>query len=395
MAVRVLLVLTALAVLYGCSQASSPAEKRERQGSVEEAGGGQQTVSSPAEKQEATQGGVEKTQPKTAGIADQQPLKGIDVQRIKPEVDRNGKIVFQFDGQIWSMNADGSNRIQLTHNARSYAAPLEPSWSPDGEKIAFSGYRDGYPQERLACEKSGSSSASASGSAAGRASPEHLPCIYVMNADGSELTRLTGPSAYSPSWAPDGRKIAFARDVESGSGEIYVTNADGSGKPERMTECCYSFPTWSPDGEWMAFTGGPVARSDDLDIYAMNLSHAQRDTNPQRLTGTSNRGELDPSWSPDGTEIAFSSIHRNVPYDRASDQLDIHKIDLNTLTETNLTNSPEVSEYSSAWAPDSEAIAFLTSEGVYKINADGSNPTLIRKYIKPLVVYAIPSLDWG
>ena len=122
------------------------------------------------------------------------------------------------------MNADGSGRQRLTTSSGEY-----PAWSPDGTHIAFSSARDGNYE------------------------------IYVMNADGSGQTRLTNNPAYdmSPVWSPDGMRIAFdtQRDYfppqENGIGlefEIHVMNADGSDD----TRLTYNreedrFPTWAPD----------------------------------------------------------------------------------------------------------------------------------------------------
>ena len=82
----------------------------------------------------------------------------------------------------------------------------DPTWSPDGKRIAFSSNRDGNLE------------------------------IYVMNADGSQQTRLTNNSSFDdyPAWSPDGKRIAFTsyRDRKY---EIYVMNADGSGM-RQLTE---------------------------------------------------------------------------------------------------------------------------------------------------------------
>jgi Tol biopolymer transport system component len=99
---------------------------------------------------------------------------------------------------IYVMNADGSGRRKLTHNARNNA---EPAWSPDGRKIAFRSTRNGNRD------------------------------IYVMNADGTGKRNLTRNPARdgSPSWSPDGRRIAFVSDRD-GRLEAHVMNADGSGQ---------------------------------------------------------------------------------------------------------------------------------------------------------------------
>jgi tricorn protease-like protein len=98
-----------------------------------------------------------------------------------------GKIVFDDDGaDAWSVNADGSSRRRLTSDP---APEFDPSWSPDGTKIA-------YRSEVMNLGGNGNSE------------------IYVMNADGSEQVNLTRDPAqdYSPAWSPDGRTISFASD---------------------------------------------------------------------------------------------------------------------------------------------------------------------------------------
>jgi dipeptidyl aminopeptidase/acylaminoacyl peptidase len=115
------------------------------------------------------------------------------------------------------------------------------------------------------------------------------------------VARLTDTPALndSPTWSPDGRQIAFVSERD-GNKEIYVMNADGS-QPTRLTNnnTVDWFPKWSPDGKRIGFVS---FRDGNLEIYVMNVDGSQ----PTRLTNTAGR-DFPPVWSPDGTQIAFNS----------------------------------------------------------------------------------------
>ena len=135
-------------------------------------------------------------------------------------VDAQAQITFvsHRDGnpEIYVMDADGGNQRRLTNNRHD---DWSPSWSPDGKRIAFVSERDGHPR------KNGFGIASE---------------IYVMDPspDGGNPQNLTNnPSDdYSPSWSPDGKRIAFwsYRKGHFQSAEIYVMDADG-GNQRRLT----------------------------------------------------------------------------------------------------------------------------------------------------------------
>lgn len=173
---------------------------------------------------------------------------------------------------IYKMNADGSNPIQLTDDP-SY--DFTPAWSPDGTEIAFESYRD-----------TGSD-------------------IYKMNENGTGQTNLTNdPTAIlsSPAWSPDGTKIVFVKEPYAYSHlptEIYTMGTDGSGQTRlaRDSNSLYA-PAWSPDGMELAF------QSSSGRIYKINADGTSRTL----LTRTQTTGYFaSPAWSPDGKEIAFVS----------------------------------------------------------------------------------------
>ena len=111
---------------------------------------------------------------------------------------------------LWVVNADGSNRRQLTR----YAVGSNPVWSPDGRRIAF------RRLNRPPLSSAGNSDL-------------YVADIYVVNADGSGLRRLTRDAENVPrsfAWSPDGRTIAFLHNRE-----VYIVKADGSGE-RRLTQ---------------------------------------------------------------------------------------------------------------------------------------------------------------
>jgi Tol biopolymer transport system component len=173
---------------------------------------------------------------------------------------------------IYVVNADGSGLKRLTSDRW---ADFDPSWSPDGRRIA-------YRHE----------------SAGGDASAE----IYVMDADGSlkrNLTRRAGPD-YSPAWSRDGKRIAFASFHGSALPSIWVMKTDGSEK-RRVSPLSGEYPTWSPDGRKIAFdrnTFGPRA----WDIWVVGADGSR----PRPLIA-SHADEQGAAWSPDGKTIAYAS----------------------------------------------------------------------------------------
>ncbi|MSO86645.1 MAG: hypothetical protein EXQ71_03870 [Acidimicrobiia bacterium] len=192
--------------------------------------------------------------------------------------------------------------------------------------------------------------------------------IYVMNADGTDQTRVTNTLAGGelPSWSPDGTRIAFTKiSIEDDSAAIWVMNADGSGQTQLTGRLdASSRPSWSPDGNRIAFDS---LRDGNFEVYVMGADGSGQ----TRLTNNP-YDDLEPSWSPDGTRIAFTSA-RNGYYE-------VYVMGADGSGQTRLTNSPGT-DFGPSWSPDGTRIAFTSGRDgnynyeVYVMNADGSGQT--------------------
>ena len=141
-----------------------------------------------------------------------------------------------------------------------------------------------------------------------------VPQIFLMNADGSSLTRVTNISAGAcqPGWSPDGNYIVFispcpGRQDQYPGAKLYIINADGSGKVELPSAEGGDFdPAWAPDGNRIAFTS---LRDGSMQIYILNPA---KNFSVTRLTEATPGDILkpdwsrQPAWSPSGTQILYT-----------------------------------------------------------------------------------------
>ncbi|QLE75396.1 hypothetical protein FGW37_30845 [Streptomyces rectiverticillatus] len=137
-------------------------------------------------------------------------------------------------GSLWKVRRDGSGRARLLDGPATGTDNRQPNWSPKGDRLVFQRRERG----------------------------SHDWALYVMNADGGGLRRLTGGAGEhtDPSWSPGGRQVVFSSTAGGLEvPQIFVIPVDG-GRPVRVTRNDGSYdgaPSWSPDGRWIAFESHP------------------------------------------------------------------------------------------------------------------------------------------
>jgi Tol biopolymer transport system component len=177
------------------------------------------------------------------------------------------RLVIDLQGGLWTLPVGGGTATRITDE---YNDARQPSWSPDGARIAFQGYRDGTWR------------------------------IWSVTPDGRDLKALTSGSFddREPAWSPDGTRIAFSSD-RSGNYDVWVLEI-ASGRVSRVTtHAANDFqPAWSPDGRELAFVS---SRTPSPGVYAATLDGRER------LVAASPGNVGAPSWSPDG-RVMFSVL---------------------------------------------------------------------------------------
>ena len=186
---------------------------------------------------------------------------------------------------LFSMDAGGGSIRQLTSEPTN-VFDAGPALSPDGKRIAFERFD-------LSGRRTG---------------------IYLMNADGTNITRITTPPPaaaggdHEASFSPDGTKLAFVRDgIDGGKGVIYVVGIDGKDlRQVTPTSLDVARPRWSLDGSKLLFGPSETHAASGSDVYVVKTDGTELAALTHEDDGNS---ASDPAWSPDGTMIVFVQYH--------------------------------------------------------------------------------------
>lgn len=152
-------------------------------------------------------------------------------------------------------------------------------------------------------------------------------------------------------------KIAFVSNRD-GVEKIYVMNPDGSGLAKLTDGPHHLQPSWSPDGTQIAYMG---LVNEGTALFIMNADGSNR-----RQIATNVFHHVEPVWSPDGSKIAFGSA---APVPASNIQFSVHVIDVDGSHETRVANGSG----SVTWSPNGKQLAVATFSGIDLINADGTN----------------------
>ncbi|MEP6633091.1 MAG: hypothetical protein ABJA62_02680 [Luteimonas sp.] len=226
--------------------------------------------------------------------------------------------------QLFTMNADGSDRRQITHDASDHE---DPAWSPDGKRIAYVSIHDGFQIITLI---------DPDGSHPEALTPQDIHVIHPRwHPDGARLaycttddlnppaknaseiqeidlrtrkikTLVTGGINTYPAFSPDGRKLAFRKFVGESNSEVFVANSDGSdAKNVSNDPAIDGWPAWSPDGAHIAFASN---RRFSFQIFLMRA-----DGSDVRLVANTDGRATAPTWAPNGKSVLFP-LCKNADY---------------------------------------------------------------------------------
>lgn len=271
----------------------------------------------------------------------------------KIQVTGDGQIVFERQGDIYLINADGTNETNLTNEPGN---DWTPKWSPDGTRLCFFSDRTGNFQ------------------------------AYVMWPDGSNLTQVTNvtpPNFISyATWSPNGERLLVC--IDSGARErLALASLDGSGALQYVTGLGdYMGPTWNGT---VAICGVDLGPGLPCELYESKLDN----TPPVKLTNAPGQVQWSQTFSPDGTRLLFCQGPRTsgpTCPPQSTENFDLFVADYapGSLTNIRQITTDAGTDYGPCWSPAGDRVVFSSSRtGNYELyiqDLTGGAPTQLTNH---------------
>ena len=278
--------------------------------------------------------------------------------------DDGGRIAFSLLGDIYTMPASGGDPLRIS---KGLAWEVQPRFSPDGKRIAFTSDRGGGDN------------------------------IWIMNRDGSDKRQVTKESfrlLNQPSWSPDGQYITakkhFTTARSLGTGEVWVYHVSGGAGVALVKRASESHqkelgePIYAPDGKSIYYTrnvtpGSRFIYAQDSNSDLFNIEEYDLETGEVSTAVSGLGGSVRPTPSPDGKKIAF------VRRERTRSKLYVKDIASGKEKKVYDGLDQDVQETwgvtgvypNMDWTPDSRSIIFWAGGKIRKVSSDGGTASII------------------
>lgn len=274
-------------------------------------------------------------------------MDGLDFD---PDVDPKGTFLVyastrnaQHPDLYWKA-VDGTATTQLTGDP---ADDIQPSISPDGERIAFCSNRTGNWD------------------------------VWLIRRDGTGLVQLTHDPGdeVAPCWSPDGRQLAYSVwGYRSHQWEIWMLDVERPGMRKYLANGM--FPAWSPDGRHISFQRARQRGSQWFSIWTLELVDGEA-RHPTEVVHSEASACVAPRWSPDGSKLVYCALapsRSGTATERESTVADLWSIELATGARVKLTDG-SVSAFNPVWAPNGRIFFVCARGGTENIWSVVSGPT--------------------